>query len=40
MVPTVRAHGCGDHRVLFSGSPFIGLMVFMAVAFGFFFAIE
>ena len=24
----------------FSGSPFIGLMVFMAVAFGFFFAIE
>ena len=42
MVPTVLGAWIGVTTgfSFFSGSPFIGLMVFMAVAFGFFFAIE
>ena len=42
MVPTVFGAwiGVSTGFSFFSGSPFIGLMVFMAVAFGFFFAIE
>ena len=42
MVPTVLGAWIGVTTgfSFFSGSPFIGLMIFMAVAFGFFFAIE
>ncbi|HOA93937.1 MAG TPA: Bax inhibitor-1 family protein, partial [Quisquiliibacterium sp.] len=42
MVPTVigAAIGVRTGFTFFSGSPFIGLMVFMGIAFGFFFAIE
>ena len=42
MVPTVLGAWIGITTgfSFFSGSPFIGLMVFMAVAFGFFFAID
>ena len=42
MAPTVLGAWIGVTTgfSFFSGSPFIGLMIFMAVAFGFFFAIE
>ena len=42
MVPTVLGAWIGITTgfSLFAGSPFIGLMIFMAVAFGFFFAID
>ncbi|MBU6272964.1 MAG: Bax inhibitor-1/YccA family protein [Betaproteobacteria bacterium] len=42
MVPTVLGAwiGVSTGFSFFAGSPFIGLIVFMAVAFGFFFAIE
>jgi modulator of FtsH protease len=42
MVPTVigAAIGVRTGFGFFSGSPFIGLIAFMAIAFGFFFAIE
>lgn len=42
MLPTVLGAWLGISMgfSFFAGSPFIGLMVFMAVAFGFFFAIE
>lgn len=42
MVPTVFGAWLGVQFKfsLFSGSPFIGLMVFLAIAFGFFYAIE
>ena len=42
MVPTVLGAwiGVASGFTFFAGSPFIGLMVFMGVAFGFFFAIE
>jgi modulator of FtsH protease len=42
MVPTVLGAwiGVASGFSFFAGSPFIGLMVFMGVAFGFFFAIE
>ena len=42
MIPTVLGAWIGVKTgfSFFSGSPFIGLIAFMAVAFGFFFAIE
>ncbi len=42
MVPTVLGAWIGIRSgfSFFAGSPFIGLLVFMAIAFGFFFAIE
>ncbi|HEY8606375.1 MAG TPA: Bax inhibitor-1/YccA family protein [Noviherbaspirillum sp.] len=42
MVPTVLGAWLGVQFsfTFFSGSPFIGLMVFLAIAFGFFYAIE
>lgn len=42
MLPTVlgAALGVQMHFQMFAGSPFIGFLVFMAVAFGFFYVIE
>ncbi|MFM6923482.1 MAG: BAX inhibitor (BI)-1/YccA family protein, partial [Polynucleobacter victoriensis] len=42
MVPTILGAwiGVATGFSLFAGSPFIGLIAFMAIAFGFFWAIE
>ena len=42
MIPTVLGAWLGVQLnfTLFAGSPFIGIMVFLAIAFGFFYAIE